>query len=168
MKLTKEYTKNFHNLVILFVLWFFAGFTIFTGSIVCISNYQTFGTFWTPLFVFLLIFLAFVGALYIVYKIRVYQDSEKIIIYGKRLNGLKLIDAFKTGYTIKYSNILSIDLIPIRFFNRILSYQICVKTVDPLETIYINSISNLDTMFINIRAFRFGRFKDKKDENKND
>ena len=105
---------------------------------------------WVPFTVFIPILIALGLVLFFFRKMRIETYKTKIVIYCKKFKGLTFRNSYKYGYTIKYTDIESIDLMPIRTFGFLLSHQITIKLKNN-EIVYINEFSNLDVLCMEMR-----------------
>ena len=100
---------------------------------------------WVPSVVFTPILLVHVLFLFFFRKMRIETFKEGITIYLRKFNDQSFRSSYKYGYTIRYLDIDSIDLMPIKTFGFNLSHQINIKLKNN-EMVYINQFSNLDVL----------------------
>ena len=81
---------------------------------------------------------------------RIVTYKDRIVIYLKKFKDLSWKNSYKYGYTIYYTDIQSIDLMPIKTFGFLLSHQINIKLTNN-EMVYINGFSNLDVLCVDMR-----------------
>lgn len=147
LKYGQTYRHNFPQYVIFsfFVMFSIALFLIISSSI---KNHKD--NIGVAIAVFVPIFLIH-GVLFFYYrKMRIMTYKDRIVIYLKKFKDLSFRDSYKYGYTIYYTDIQSIDLMPIKTFGFLLSHQINIKLTNN-EMIYINGFSNLDILCVDMR-----------------
>lgn len=125
----------FISFIFMFTL---AGFIVIYNSVSNKSN-----LLWLAIVSFVVIdaVLGLGLAYYRIRRIETFKD--RIVIYGRKSENIKFFESFTHGYTIKYKDIETIDLYPIKTFGAHLTHQINLKLVDG-KLLYINQFSDLD------------------------
>ena len=147
LKYGKTYRHNFPQyLIIAFIVMFALALVVITISQAKNDPVNS----WIPAVVFIPIIGILSLVLFFYRKMRIETFKEKIVIYCKKFKGLSFRNSYKYGYTIRYTDIQSIDLMPIKTFGFLLSHQINIKLTNN-EIIYINQFSNLDVLCVEMR-----------------
>ena len=147
LKYGKTYRHNFPQyLIISFIVMFLLALIVITISTAKNDPINV----WVPSVVFIPIVFVLFTVLYFYRKMRIETFKEKIVIYCRKFKGLSFRNSYKYGYTIRYTDIQSIDLMPIKTFGLLLSHQINIKLTNN-EIIYINQFSNLDNLCVEMR-----------------
>lgn len=147
LKYGKTYRHNFPQYVIMaFIFMFFLALIIITIS--QLKNDPEMA--WVPAVVFIPIIGAFSLFLFFYRKMRIETFKDRIVIYCRSFKGLTFRNSYKYGFTIRYTDIQSIDLMPIKTFGLLLTHQINIK-MNNNEIIYINQFSNLDVLCVEMR-----------------
>ena len=147
LKYGKTYRHNFPQYVIVSFMVMFALALIIIFLSTLKNNPER---SWVPFTVFIPILVALYMVLFFYRKMRIETYKTKIVIYCKKFEDITFRNSYKYGYEIKYTDIESIDLMPIKTFGFLLSHQINIK-LKKNETIFINGFSNLDNLCVEMR-----------------
>lgn len=144
LRFGETFRYRFPQIVLACFIFMFA----LAGTIVVITT--TGKTAWIAAIVFVII-LALLVVAFLFFRVRRIETfKDRIVIYGKKFKDLNFIDSLKYGYTIKYSDIQTIDLYPIKTFGAFLTHQINLKMANE-DTIFINQFSDLDRLCADMR-----------------